>query len=863
MAKAPDGPNASLPAAAVAAGAAVGDPQQSVGYLCVYSRSDPAIPNVPLLRATNPLGSLMLESGLMPIFGQLAEALGPAGEGLMNVMPIEMIGVEVHEELHRFDIDGQIPGVNHGVRAANRVGEHIAAVTMRWMIAPDDFQPAIDKVPPPTALDMTRSQKFVMLGGRMTFRDAAHSGLRGFGSGRTFPAVVNGKPQLRIAALVNVLEGFGRLENLSGTIVVNGYVQPPKGLFINFVARFIDPTGRLRSRTALNPIQPIPEPDPSTTFLAFIGEPDQADAPTPAARPNSNVIGTQMVQRLRLVHTGFDLGAGDGPGDGLRTSVEEGPVVGSVSATLWLDPTDTAPISPVTSSDGVFTFTDAAGQTIGVLRANIVEGKIFKDEVNGRSGSRLAGLGPLIGGTGVFDGAVGMMTVNAGVGVSSLYVIRISDPDGRYRAAFQNPEGPRAAAAGTASASIPQAEPLSAQDHAIVNQVERAIARGTEVKRWFDQKDRAGDYTERFDVIRQFNQDSRSFGFFDTVPVGGAPLPVMGLVQEMVFDRWKQGAPGTKTRDEFREFLLKYFMRVSHGQKPGVAADASAPSSRYLRPLSWLPSADDTKVGFGYRQLYYKERETGRVGKFAKCDQSAVVDLREIGEKYDWLVAKVSIFDFNIAMAPLGGDSMRVLYPMKEQAYVVLSPSFITCDERADGTTLGRFGFGYSFLPYADERGPIAYGPGHFSAAIQTFDFVVRADGEIDVRAAFVVNRPDQIMKVDLDPIGWSFTMADAMTGNLASRLFAPFKRVAERLPLRVPDVDPISAYITAANLATRGLAGKRLGISKVQLEKRMLVQHFMQHHEMLLHSLQVWRTFNTWCDPQTLPEFCHRGMDV
>ena len=853
MAKPADGRNSEAPTVGAGAG------EQHVGYLCVYSRSDPAIPNVPLLQSTNPIGSLILESGLMPLFGTVAEALGSAGEGLMNVMPIEMIGVEVNEELHRFDIQGQMPDLAHGVRASNQVGEHIAAVTMKWMIAPENFEPAIDKVPPPTALVMTKSQKFVMLGGRMTFRDSAQSGLRGFGSGRTFPTVVRGRPQLRIAAVVNVLEGFGNLQGLSGTIVVNGYVQPPKGLFINFVARFIDPAGRLRSGVPLGALQPIPEPDPSTSFLAFVGEPDLS-APSAFGLGPSGVVGTRMTERLRLIHTGFDLGAADG--NGLRTDVSEGPVVGTVSANLRFDAADPRPLTPLTSSDGVFSFADASGRLIGTLRANMVEGKIFKDQIDGKPVARLAALGPIISGTGVFDGAIGVMTVNAGVGVSSFYVIRVSDPDGRFRAAVAGAAQPAAAAGNGHTAS---GEPLAmtARDNLIVSQVDRTIARGAELKKWFDRKDRAGDYADRFDVIRPFNQDSRSFGFFDAVPLGGAPLPVMGLVQDMVFDRWKQGAPGSKTCDEFREFLFKYFMRISHGQKPTVAAESAVQPSMYLRPLSWLPSEETRKVGFGYRQLYYKLRQSGRVGKFTKEDQCAMVDLREIGDKYDWIVAKVRIFDFNIAMAPLGVDSMKFQYPMKEEAYVVLSPAFITYDEPTDGPVAGRFGLGYSFLPYADEQGVIAYGPGYFSAAIQTFDFTVHNDGEIDVRASFLVNRPDQIMKVDFDPIGWSLKLADAMTLNMASHIFAPIKAVADKLPLKVPDVDPVSAYITAANVATGGLAGSQLGIAKVQLEKRMLVQHFMQHHEMLLHSLQVWRTFNSWCDPPSLPEFCHRGTEA
>jgi len=834
------------------AGVATPDLAEQIGYLCVYSRSDPAIPNVPLLRGTNPLGTLMIESGMMPMFAKLADVLGPAGEGLMTVMPIDMIGVEVHEELHRFDIAGQPPDAQRGVRAGNRVAEHIAAVTMRWMIAPDDFVPVLDKVPPPTALDMTKSQKFVMLGGRMTFRDKAQSGLRGFGSGRTFPATIRGKSQLRIAAIVNVIEGFGNLKGLSGTIVVNGYVQPPKGLFINFVARFIDPNGQLRSRVALNAVQPIPEPDPSTTFLAFIGEP----LPDPAVPGGAAEKTTEW---LRLIHTGFDLGANDL--EGLRTFVDHGPVVGSVTATRKIGASDGA-MTHFTTNDGLFTFTDPSGRTIGTLRANIVEGKTFRDSAAGQPVERLAGFGPLLGGTGVFDGAIGMMTVNAGVGVSSLYVIRVSDPDGRYRGAFDDGRTVAGSSGNGHGAAAPAPAAMTALDRQIVAEADRTIARGVEVKKWFEGIDSSGAFAERFDVVRQFSQDVRSFGFFDVFPANGHREPVMGLVQEMVYDRAKHMPEGTELRDEFREFLLRYFMRVSHGRKPVFAADDRPAPAAYLRPISWLPSNDDPRVGFGYRQLYYRLAGSGEIGKFAKDEQCAIVDLRDIGAKYDWIVAKVSIFDFNLAMSPLG-DSMKVLYPMKEEAYVVLSPQFITADERRDGDVVGRYGFGYAFLPYADERGVIAYGPGHFLTAVQTFDFAVHSTGEIDARAAFIVNRPEQIMKVDVDPVGWGFKMADMMTMNMASRVFAPMKAIADRLPLRVTGVDPVSAYITAANVATAGLAGKQLGISKEQLEKRMLVQHFMQHYDMLLHSLSVWRSISTWTEPESLPEFCHRGMEA
>ena len=155
----------------------------------------------------------------------------------------------------------------------------------------------------------------------------------------------------------------------------------------------------------------------------------------------------------------------------------------------------------------------------------------------------------------------------------------------------------------------------------------------------------------------------------------------------------------------------------------------------------------------------------------------------------------------------------------------------------------------------------IAYGPGHFAAAIQTVDFKVLEDGEIRVRAAVVVNRPNKIANLDVAPLEWGFQLADLMTFRMASRFMSPVKAVAERLPVRLNGVDPISAYIWMANTLTGGLAEKQFGISKSVREKRMLVQHFMQHYEMLINSLLVWRTVPDWTDHEHLPDYCRPGM--
>jgi len=59
----------------------------------------------------------------------------------------------------------------------------------------------------------------------------------------------------------------------------------------------------------------------------------------------------------------------------------------------------------------------------------------------------------------------------------------------------------------------------------------------------------------------------------------------------------------------------------------------------------------------------------------------------------------------------------------------------------------------------------------------------------------------------------------------------------------------------------TGGLAERQLGISKTVLEKRLLVQHFMQLYDLLINSLLVWRTVPDWTDADRLPEYCRTGI--
>jgi hypothetical protein len=352
--------------------------------------------------------------------------------------PAALIGVEVNEDLHRFQMSVEGSGPDGELRAGNQVGEPVASVHIRWLVAPDDFEAAPGRAPPPTELDPRRSQRFVMLDGALRFYDRFGSGFRAFGAGRTFPALEGGQPQLRIGAVIDVLDGLGNLRGLRGTVCVNGRIDPPNALALNLLGRFVDPERRAQTRSRLSALRPVADPDPAATFLVFLGQVDPDRPTTLNSAQDGRVLGSNVNELLRLVRLDFDIDTSRG----LRAHSEEGPVVGSLSATLHFDPMAPTPVIPIQTSNGVFTFFGRDGAPVGSLRANLVEGRAFPTLLAGAPMPvfRFGGFGPILSGTGPFQGAQGMMTLNAAISVfprtlSNLYVLRVIDPAGRLRAA--------------------------------------------------------------------------------------------------------------------------------------------------------------------------------------------------------------------------------------------------------------------------------------------------------------------------------------------------------------------------------------------------------------------------------------------
>lgn len=330
--------------------------------------------------------------------------------------------------------------------------------------------------------------------------------------------------------------------------------------------------------------------------------------------------------------------------------------------------------------------------------------------------------------------------------------------------------------------------------------------------------------------------------------------------------------------EDLREFVLGYFARVTDFRRPEPSVEHPHHVPELLQPLSWCPEDAGERRGFGYLQVYYKRADNGKMGMFRSQDQARVTDMRNIGKgtnpktnkprEYEWVVLKVEIFNFTIEAKPLGGSLPYLVVPLKEETYLIVSGDFIVDREHPRPDLLGQYGFGYAMLKDPTAGGPLAYGPGKFAAGIQLIDFRVlrgeddehKKEGTVLARAAFVVNRPDQILNLPVNPVDWSFKLAELATFGMGAQLLAPVQRAVKNLPF-ASGFDPLLASVGLANAVSAGQAAKTLCISKEQLEKEMLITHFMQHYDMLTGSQLTWREVRNWTVPEhDLPQWVVSG---
>lgn len=191
---------------------------------------------------------------------------------------------------------------------------------------------------------------------------------------------------------------------------------------------------------------------------------------------------------------------------------------------------------------------------------------------------------------------------------------------------------------------------------------------------------------------------------------------------------------------------------------------------------------------------------------------------------------------------------------------MVLSDAFVERREAPEPGVAGRYAFGYAMLRRPEERGILAYGPGRFDAGFQLFEFTVHDAGEIRVRMPFVVNRPERLVDVSLDPFQWGLTVTELATFGLARPWVDPLRRIARAMPWGRLGIDPVFSSVALLNLATFGQASRLYCISREQLEKLMLIFHFNQYYAMVTGSLLTWRQVPDWLDRPALPEWARTG---
>jgi hypothetical protein len=312
----------------------------------------------------------------------------------------------------------------------------------RWLFMPDDFVARPGVEPPRTRLDSSRSQRFVMLDSVFTLAGGT-DWFRGFGTGATEPCPSGRRDEVLAYAVGTIVDGVGRFRGCDGTYTYCGALSP-RGFRGSLVLRVMDHEGLFHAE-ALGPMtESFGTPEPDVTYLFLRGQKEGRKSRTEYIFGRGNdIVGLDVEQQIRLV----DLDCAEAGESAVRCSLGMGPVIGRMTAKIGfnlLNPgapgTAVAPIP--FSSYNTYTVFSADGRLLGSFEANGAEGRTFTMELRGAPGQRalrFGGFGPILNGQGRFAGIKGQMTDNSVVGIAphalaTSYVLRIFDPDGRFRA---------------------------------------------------------------------------------------------------------------------------------------------------------------------------------------------------------------------------------------------------------------------------------------------------------------------------------------------------------------------------------------------------------------------------------------------
>jgi hypothetical protein len=411
-------------------------------------------------------------------------------------------------------------------------------------------------------------------------------------------------------------------------------------------------------------------------------------------------------------------------------------------------------------------------------------------------------------------------------------------------------------ASATTSSVPPPAAHLTTLERNVLASAEPSLANGLALKAWLDGAFADNSFEERFALTLSGYRHENSFGFFGRARLpDGSMLPVMGNVQEMFFDQQRDGAHHpqsiARVNRELREFVLRYFLRVtSFAQPEPAAAGIVGQTSNTL---------DEGDLdGFGYTQYFYKSAHDGSVNRFSKDDRFRMVDAREIGPLYRWTLGHVNFWNFRMTGDFPGGLGLGWSVAIPTECFIVFPSEFVIDRANPEPGVLGEYGMGYVAIldPYPTV---INFGPGHFSAAIQLFHWRVYANGEIRARLIFVSNRIRNATEVTVDPVSWALQLGNFASFGLAKPFLRPIENLWNATPKPTVRVDPVFGAGDIINRLTGG-AARHWAIDRVQFDRNLLYKHFSEHYVAVSGAGATWREVPDWLDEKAIPSYVKEG---
>lgn len=382
----------------------------------------------------------------------------------------------------------------------------------------------------------------------------------------------------------------------------------------------------------------------------------------------------------------------------------------------------------------------------------------------------------------------------------------------------------------------------------VLDDLAASLSDGLQIHRWWRKADAADHYADKYALMRQPDGPGANFGFYDQVPLTRGLLPVAGVVQDMFYDRPKARKGSEKRaalwmRDQVRAFVLRHFLRICSRRARQIYAPAG--TDRDQTPQ---------RTGFGYRQFLYKEKATGCHGRFPPEERYRMIDLSEIGTRYEWVLGNVQIFDFGLTMKVGGFGGLELYIPVHEDVYVVFHEDLCVHRDDPSPGVLGEYGYGYTFIANPRLDGIWAYGPEKLVSAFEMIHFRVLDSGEVWVKMAFCANLPQRILVRESSVARLLLQAADRVTAGAASRLGDPLLRAYDRSAFSAFQPDPTFLSIDLANLATLGLAGSELAITRRRLITNIMGAHFLMLYDFILQTLPAFKRVSDWGDEGALP---------